>query len=333
MKLASYYRREEGQFCRLIKLNEEELHTYDKIFFFSEQQKVDVPPAFRRARNIVFGGSCFAKNHDYTPFENEIIDYTIPRAFIYKEFLDEKYNEGVKTKEINSFLDNTCYRMYAGNNKLPLPVVQKRKRIYIFDKQFFYPDWKEIMDKLASRSPAGIYRLHPITCQSLSRYFELRSIPKFARTNEIILDLDVALPDLRILFSKFEDRFLADINESSNVYFPFGDTRDGKYSYFQELEYILNLLYSFWAKGINMKLKYIQPKTGVYNPIEELYLLIENWASLSTPAKKRTPLSSKIKKKTPEQEQYKAFITYLPHSKDLFEQTFDELKNRRFWRI
>ena len=34
----------------------------------------------------------------------------------------------IKTKEINSFLDNSYYRIYAGNNKLPPPLIQKKKK-------------------------------------------------------------------------------------------------------------------------------------------------------------------------------------------------------------
>lgn len=333
MKAATYYRKEEGQFCRLVSLEEKTLDSYDKIFFFSEQDKINVPANFRRAKNVVFGGSCFTRNHLYTPFENEIIDYTIPRTFLYKDFLNDQYSKGIRTKDINAFLDNAYYRMYAGKNKLPYPVVQKRKKVFIFDRQFFYPDWKEILTELADRSPCGIYRIHPITCSTLTQFFELRNFPKFGRVNEIILDLNIPLSELRVLFSKFEERFLADINDSSNVFFPFGGSRDGKCAYFQDLEYTLNLLYSFWAKGILLKLKYNQTGLGIYNPIEELFLLAENWASLSTPAKKRTTLKSRMKKGSAEMEQYNEFITYLPHSKDLFEQTFDDLKQRRFWRV
>ena len=39
MKLATYYKNEENTFCRLIDLKEQELSSYDKIYFFSEQEK------------------------------------------------------------------------------------------------------------------------------------------------------------------------------------------------------------------------------------------------------------------------------------------------------
>ena len=35
MKLATYYKTEEKQFCRLMSLEETELNTYDKITFFA----------------------------------------------------------------------------------------------------------------------------------------------------------------------------------------------------------------------------------------------------------------------------------------------------------
>lgn len=84
MKLASYYQIEENKYCRLLHLDETELTAYDKIFFFSE---ADLPPSipepFRRADNVIYGGTAFT-NRIYVPFKNEIIDYTIPRSTIYK---------------------------------------------------------------------------------------------------------------------------------------------------------------------------------------------------------------------------------------------------------
>jgi hypothetical protein len=60
MKLATYYKNEENTFCRLIDLKEQELSSYDKIYFFSEQEKYpEIPDAFKRADNIIFGGTAF----------------------------------------------------------------------------------------------------------------------------------------------------------------------------------------------------------------------------------------------------------------------------------
>lgn len=83
MKLAEYYKREENMFCRIINLDETELSGYERIYVFSENDGcITVPEAFRRASNIIYGGSAFT-NKIYVPFENELIDYTIPRANIY----------------------------------------------------------------------------------------------------------------------------------------------------------------------------------------------------------------------------------------------------------
>ena len=72
---------------------------------------------------------------------------------------------------------------------------------------------------------------------------------------------------------------------------------------------------------------------GTYNPIVELSKLIEKWSNLSTEAKKRTTLISRIKKGSIEEQQYNDFIAYLPEAKDLFNQTFEELNGRRFWKV
>ena len=332
MKLATYYKLEEKQFCRLMSLDETELTAYDKIYFFSEQENIEVPIQFRRARNVTFGGTSFSKG-SYIPFENEIIDYTLPKTFIYKEFLAQKYNEGIKSKDIDSFLDSGYYRMYAGKNKLPPPAIEKKKKIYLYDKDFFYPDWKETLSLLSDKVPSTIIRVHPINCTSLSTFFEIRNFTRFSRKNEIILDLEVPYNDIPLLFKKYEKKFLADINDSSNVYLPIGKTLPTNNKYLENLVYTLNLLYSFWARKIPVKIKYIKPNLGNYNPINNLSNLVENWANLSTEVKKKTPLITKIKKDSLEEEEYKFFLSYYPKATDLFEQNYLDLNNRGYWRL
>ena len=332
MKLASYYKLEERQFCRLLDLDEENLKAYDKIFLFSEQDRIMIPDNFKRAKNIIYGGTAFTKKI-YLPFENELIDYTLPRTSIYKSFLAEKYKEGIKSKDIDNFLDNTYYRMYAGKNKLPVPAIRNRKRVILYDRDFFYPDWKECLNFISDKNPSKIIRVHPVFCNTLTQFFEVRNFQKFSRGNEIVLDLKIPLEDLNFLFKKYELKFLADINSSSNVFFPFGGSLQGTIQYYQDLIYILNILYSFWSRGIEIKLKFIEPKIGFYNPFINLSKLIEKWSYISVPSKKNAAIINKIKKKSIEQEQLKEFIKYFPKAEDLFNQTFNDLKDRRYWRI
>ena len=332
MKLASYYKLEENTFCQLISPTEENLEPFEKIFFFSEQNKIIIPEAFKKTKKVIYGGTAFTKGK-YLPFENEIIDFTIPRTFIYRNFLQSKYQEGIKSKEINAFLDNTYYRAYAKENKLPIPPVLKRKKIILYDRDFFYPDWKEIISNLSERNPASIIRLHPIFCEKVNDFFDIRSFSKLARGNEIILDLKIPLEEIFILFNKYEKKFLAEINDSSNIFLPLGGNCKSTLKYLKNLSYTLNLLYSFWARGIPIKVKVIQPVLGETNPIFELSRLIENWTNLSTEVKKKKTILDRIKQKTKEQEQYDLFARYYPKEQDLFTQNFNSLKERRFWKI
>ena len=69
MKLATYYRAEKNLFCRLIDLDETDLTNYDVIYFFSESEKpIEVPGPFKKASNIIFGGTAFTKQ--YIPFKD-----------------------------------------------------------------------------------------------------------------------------------------------------------------------------------------------------------------------------------------------------------------------
>lgn len=174
MKLARYYRIEENTFCRLVSLEDTELESYDKIYFFSESETpIIVPDNFKKASNVIYGGTAFTDN--YKPFENSIIDFTTPSPSIYKDFLKKKYFEGIQSKVIEHILDDSYYRNYAGTERLPIPAIRSRKRIYLYDKDFFYPDWKETLTEIAARKPISIIRIHPIICKKITDYFELRN--------------------------------------------------------------------------------------------------------------------------------------------------------------
>lgn len=156
MKLANYYQTEENKFCRLINLDETELTNYEKIYIFSESKEcTTVPEAFLRAPNVVYGGTAFT-NGVYVPFENKLIDFTLPRTRIYQNFLKDKRIAGLDDKEIGKLLDNSYYRWHAGDEALPLPAVHKRHRFYIYDNDFFQEGWRNVIDKITERKPSSI---------------------------------------------------------------------------------------------------------------------------------------------------------------------------------
>lgn len=337
MKLSTYYRVEENTFCRLISLNESELEGYEQIYCYSEFLGWDaIPKSFLKSNIITFGGSAFSDGK-YIPFKNKIIDFTLPRPTIYKEFLKEKYNDGTKTKIISHILDDSYYRNYAGDERLPLPRIIKNKRIYLYDRDFFYPDWEDTLKEISKRSPSKIIRLHPVICNKLNQFFTLRSYSKFARTNNIILDTKVPLDEVNYMLKEYKKFFLAEITESSNVFLPLGGSYISLLEYYKDIIYTLNLLYAFWSNHIPLKLWLITPKTGFVNPIIELYQHIVKWSNSSI-VKDKTILERIRKPKSKkdiviEYEQINDLLHYYPNNKDLFNQTFDMLQQRGYWRL
>lgn len=337
MKLATYYRFEENKFCRLIALDETELASYSVIYVFSEQEIMPVlPPHFYGKPNLIFGGSAFT-NGAYIPFENQIIDYTIPKPLIYREFLLQKYNDGVKSKIISRVIDDSFYRMYAGDNRLPIPPIRKNKRIFLYDKEFFYPDWEEIVAEIVARRPSSIIRIHPIVCRTLSQFFSLRQQLKISRENNIILDLNIPLKDVDYMMNKYKKLFLADITPTSKIYLPIGGTFNSVNQYYKDIIYKLNLLYSFWCKNIPIKLKYSPPKIGITDPLETISKRIETWANGATHLDKT--ILEKIPKPKRKNELHQAqieineLLTMYPFAKDLFSQNYAILSKGGFWKL
>ena len=334
MKLATYYQRETNTFCRLVGLNEQELSAYEKIYFFSEkQEQIMVPPQFNKASNVIFGGTCFT--NEYQPFENSLIDFTLPKIFIYVDFLKQKINDGIQTSIINKFLNDTYYRNYAGKDKLPIPPIDKQKRVFLYDKDFFYDDWEETIQKISDKNPAQIVRIHPTICKKVSQYTKLREYPKFSRQNTLIFDFNIPYEEIRYFIKEYKNFLLADINSHTNVCLNLGGTLKSKSGYYNDFIYKINLLYSCWCQGIQLKLYYIPARVGFTDPLENLSRFFILWANGD---KKQETFEEKFYKRkrknrdVEEQEMNKLLILH-PTAKNLFTQSYAELYRRRLWNI
>ena len=335
MKLATYYRSEKNLFCRLIDLNETDLTNYDVIYFFSESEKpIEVPDSFKKVSNIIFGGTAFTK--EYIPFKDELIDYTIPRPTIYKEILKKKYQDGIKSNIITHTLDDSYYRMFAGDARLPIPPVKIKKRIFIFDKDIFHNGWEDTLNMVSERNPAKILTIHPAYCKTLTQYFTFRSIEKMGRANELILDLDIPLSEVYYMLKYYKNKFLADITESSNVFITLGG--DFRYSkqYIDDFVYKMNILFSFWSCNIPLKIKYKDPSIGFVDPIVKLSKLVEGWAKGNSKKEKSLAERTLVQQDGrigPAREARNLVQERYPEAKDLFNHNFTTLSTKGVWRI
>ena len=335
MKLATYYQREENTFCRLVGLNENDLTNYDKVYVFSESKDfIQVPEVFRRANNVIFGGTAFT-NGIYVPFENKLIDYTIARTDIYKPLMKEKLSEGIKEKEIDYLLDSSYYRWKIGNESLPVPPIHKRKRLYVYDKDFFQEGWREALQKIENRNPSAIYFIHPLHFRKISDFLDVREQSLIARSHVSYLDLNIPLSETPILMKHYKNRLLAVINPSALVYISLGGSYHYRSDYYRNLIYKLNLLYIFWSCNIPIKMKYDEPNMGCYDPIADISKLIAFWTQGDS-CKHRSIMERIPKNKKnlirPEREQLQAILKYYPSHETLFNQTIATVKKGGLWK-
>lgn len=336
MKLATYYQAEENQFCRLINLDETEFGGYDKIYVFSESKNfTTVPEALRRAPNVIYGGTAFTGGK-YVPFENKLIDYTLPRPRIYTQFLKDKLQSGLADIEVNRLLDNSYYRWHAGNEVLPLPAILKRHRIYIYDIDFFQDGWRIIIDRIMARKPSSINFIHPAHYKKISDFLEVRENSLIARGNDAYLDLEIPLKETPILMKHYKNRLLAVVNKSAQVYLSLGGSFHYQSDYLKDIIYKLNLLYVFWSCNIPLKIKYEEPTVGCYNPIPDISKLISTWTQGETCNYKsiidRIPKDKKMTEIRPEREQLRIILDRYPSSETLFRQTTETVRKGGFWK-
>lgn len=335
MKLAEYYKREENKFCRIIDLEETELSSYEKIYAFSENdQCINMPDAFLRASNVIYGGSAFT-NKKYIPFENELIDYTIPRANIYSRLLKDKYAAGESEKVINHIIEDSYYRRFCGEKELPLPPINRKKRVYIYDRDFFQPGWERIIENITKHSPSSINFIHPMHFQHLSDFFTTRENTIISKSNDTFLDLHIPLKETKYMMQKYKTRLLSVILPSSAIYLSLGGSYYYQMDYYKNFIYKLNLLYEFWANKIPIKIKYEMPSLGCYDPLQELSQVAASWTR--TEAHKEKTLMEKMPKKTKVEslqiahEQVKKLIERFPQQKKLFQQTSATLEQGGKW--
>ena len=336
MKLATYYKQEENKFCRIINLDETEFGGYEKVYIFSEAKNyITVPEALKRASNVIYGGTAFT-NGKYVPFENKLIDYTIARPNIYASFLKDKYIAGLPEIEVKRLLDNSYYRWHAGKEALPLPSIQKRHRIYIYDKDFFQDGWRKIIDRIMARRPSSINFIHPAHYTKISDFLEVRENALIAKGNDAYLDLNIPLKETPILMKHYKNRLLAVINPSSQVYLSLGGSFHYQSDYLKDIIYKLNLLYVFWNNKIPMKVKYEEPTLGCYNPIPDLSKMISTWTQGETCNYKsiieRIPKDKRMTDVRPEREQLRVILDRYPSSETLFRQTKETVQKGGFWR-
>lgn len=335
MKLATYYKLEQQQFCRLVSLDETELSAYDKIYFFSEAEtQPQVPTPFLQANNVIYGGTGFT-NGIYRPFDNELIDFTLAKPSIYKEYLKQCYQDGIKTKVIGHILDDSYFRQYAGNNKLPLPPILPHKRLWVYDIDFMQPGWEEWAETAEKRMCSSIATIHPIFCHKMSEFMTIRNNSTIARGNTIILDLDIPLDETKYLFREYKQFFLADITKYTTVSLKIGGTFATNFQYYKDLIYKLNLLYCFWSNNIPIKLRYFPPQLGTNCCITNLLRAIELWANS---ANRKWTINDKITRKkmkvpTTEYAEELLVLKFHPTAADLFKQSYLDLSTRGFWRI
>ena len=335
MKLAAYYRQEENKFCRLVNLDESDLTAYDKVYVFSESKNyTKVPEAFAQASNVIYGGTAFT-NGVYVPFQNSIIDYTLPRTNIYSQFLKDKYAAGLKDKVIIHLLDNAYYRWHAGDTVLPLSPIHRRKRYYIYDIDFFQDGWRKVINKILSYQPSSINFIHPAHYKKISDFLDVRENGLIAKGNDAYLDLDIPLAETPILMKHYKNRLLAVIVPNSQVYLSIGGSFYYQSDYIKDIVYKLNLLYVFWSQKIPLKVKYEEPKIGCYNPIADLSKLIAIWTQGDTKSYKsiieRIPKDKKMTERRPERAQLEVILDRYPSADTLFRQTTETTTKGGFW--
>ena len=124
--------------------------------------------------------------------------------------------------EIEKLLDNSYYRWHAGEEVLPIPPIQKRHRIYIYDNEFFQEGWKNLLNKILARNPTSINFIHPLHYNKISEFLTVRENGLIAKSNDAFLDLNIPLKETPILMKHYKNRLQAIMVPNAHIYLSLG---------------------------------------------------------------------------------------------------------------
>lgn len=331
LKISSYYKRyEKNENVFLIK-DLKSIEKYDKVYFISDKILEEIPQEVLVAPNVLFYG-------EYLPDDiPELYHHMIPDVSLYNETVQQLLTEGkIITNRALTFLSSSYYQAKVGDTYIPVPPIEPRARIYVYDKDFLaQPDCWDIFDRIIERKPASIFFVEPLQCHTIKQFLHLREeYERVSRQNKIILDYFVPYDDFDIYFSKYKLKLLGEITTSSHILIYLGknyksDIYSGMF-YIHNIFYCLNLLFSYYSRNIPVFTEIYYPPNQPLTIYTEIYKVIHAWANSNDKDKTfgecfRTKKQKEILKQLLEKKP--AFEAFLSKSKN-------KLKNTRgIWRI
>ena len=207
--------------------------------------------------------------------------------------------------------------------------------MYIYDRDFFQPGWREIVDDITEHKPSSINFIHAIHFYKLSDFFSARENDIITKSNDVFLDIKIPLQETKYMMREYKNHLLALIMPTSQIYLSIGGSYQYQIDYYKDFIYKLNLLYEFWAHKIPIKLKYEQPTLGCYDPLSDLSQLIATWSR--SPLHETQTIYERIPKKTKSEttsaakEQLELFVNRYPNKSILFKQNITILQQGGRW--
>lgn len=331
LKVSSYYKRyEKNENCFLIQ-NIKNIEKYDKVYFISNKILEEIPQEVLTAPNVLFYG-------EYLPDDiPELYHHMIPDITLYNETVQRLLTEErITTARALTFLSSSYYQAMVGDTYIPIPPIEPRSRIYIYDKDFLaLPDCWDIFDRIIARKPTSIFFVEPLKCHTMKQFLHLReNYERVSRQNKIILDYFVPYDDFDLYFSKYKLKLLGEITSSSHILIYLGknyvsDTYSEMF-YIHNIFYCLNLLFSYYSRNIPIFAEIYYPPNQPLTIYTEIYKVIRAWVNSDEKdkvfgdffrTKKQKEILAQLLEKNP------TFEGFLIKSKNILKNT------RGIWRI
>lgn len=328
MKYYSYYKQKNKQ-CILIS-DLEQTKNCEITYFFTNDRIETLNKAIFQYDNIEIIGEHF--NNDVP----EIIHHTKPDPTLYSYVIQDMINNKKISMENALFLlEGTYYQAMLNDEMLPLPPINPRKKVFMYDRDFLsYKNCWEILDNIIDKQPSSIIFTSPLYCHTIRQFLTLREdYEKVARSNKIILDYYVPAEEFEAYFGKYKLKLLGEITSSSHINVIIGknyaaDAYKDTF-YIKNLIYSLNLLFSYYSRNIQVGVEVFYSPTmpEFYQPI---YKAIQYWGNNKD---FDMPLEKAFWMK-PQKENLKQLLNRHPIFNEFMGMTKNILRDRRgIWRL
>lgn len=173
MKISGFYKSKGHQ--TILVHDYQQIEAFDQIYLSKVFTDTDIPSKVLHIKKVSYGGTGFY--YDQAPELTEEIEHHMPDYELYREFVEERLQEGEKQSKYKYFTDYSigyltrgcfrkcsfCVNRNSEKVKIASPIEEfldpSRKKLCFLDDNFLAcPEWEQILDSILEKDRTFVFR-------------------------------------------------------------------------------------------------------------------------------------------------------------------------------